>query len=170
MAGPGQPPHPRRAACSATFRHSTSLHPSTYALTNTLIAGSQHALGFQSEIPSVLSAVLRLSPASFVGLVPYYPDSVVSVTVLASVVRLFNLSLQTCVFVSLHFVSSLCDRSSHRNPVCSVFGPGSSDAGYPYPWPSPVHTPPSFANMMPSPDRMSVGAMSDYGVPYMPSS
>ncbi|KAM5543979.1 hypothetical protein V8D89_002596 [Ganoderma adspersum] len=60
--------------------------------------------------------------------------------------------------------------SPTRSAVSSVFGPGSSDAGYPYPWPSPVHAPPSFASMMPSPDRMSAGAMSDYGVPYAPSS
>ncbi|PIL26984.1 hypothetical protein GSI_10122 [Ganoderma sinense ZZ0214-1] len=56
-----------------------------------------------------------------------------------------------------------------RSPVSPGFGPGGSDAGYAYPWPSPVHTPPSFATMVPSPDRMSVGTASDYGVPYVPS-
>lgn len=56
-------------------------------------------------------------------------------------------------------------------PVCSGFGPGSSDAGSSHHWrtPSSVHATASY--MLPSPDRTSVGPiMSDYGAAYFPSS
>ena len=57
-------------------------------------------------------------------------------------------------------------------PICSGFGPGSSDVGYSYPWytPSPTHSMHSFATVLPSPDRMPAGVMSDCGVSYFPSS
>ncbi|KAI1792334.1 caspase domain-containing protein [Ganoderma leucocontextum] len=59
-----------------------------------------------------------------------------------------------------------------RSPTSPGFGPGDIHAGNAYSWwPSSLaHSTPPFANMMPSPDRSSVGVMSDYGVSYIPSS
>ena len=45
---------------------------------NTLVAGSQYALGLRFEVPMILYAVL------FVRLVPYCSDSVVSIPSVAS--------------------------------------------------------------------------------------
>ena len=59
---------------SATFLASNFSSSPRLSARNTLIAGSQYAkLGLRSEVPTILYAVL------FVGLVPYYSDSVVSI-------------------------------------------------------------------------------------------